>query len=289
MKVFIIIVVSIVILYFLIRSLSSNSDEIKKINAFKNLTEEERTDMFGKMVNDVVSDRKVEIVEFLQNYIKPLAIKLDQLTYVDDYGDEIFDDWFQERDNFFQNKMYIIYNKLVEEVENRTHMIYNYDDYKASIRNHMMDYSKSIINSEINSILSEELHKYYDDKLNNGENSNFTYNLDDPFLFEKSVAKDFEYLGWQSAETKATGDQGADVIAKKNDITCIVQCKLYSSPVGNKAVQEVYSANKFYHGDYAIVVTNNEYTKSAKALASSLGVTLLHYSQVEDFILKLED
>jgi len=109
-------------------------------------------------------------------------------------------------------------------------------------------------------------------------------NLSDPILFEKSIVEIFKEFGWKSRVTKSTGDQGADVIAEKEAKTCVVQCKLYSKPVGNKAVQEVYSANNFYRGNIAIVVTNSSFTKSAKQLANSTNVMLLHYKQLSEFL-----
>jgi Restriction endonuclease len=65
----------------------------------------------------------------------------------------------------------------------------------------------------------------------------------------------------------ATGDQGADLIAKKNGRTIIIQAKCYQGTVGNKAVQEVISALAYYGGDEGWVVTNSFFTPSAKALA----------------------
>jgi len=47
--------------------------------------------------------------------------------------------------------------------------------------------------------------------------------------------------GFISAKkTKGSGDQGIDILAEKDDIKYAVQCKCYSSNVGNKAVQEAY-------------------------------------------------
>jgi restriction system protein len=83
--------------------------------------------------------------------------------------------------------------------------------------------------------------------------------------------------------TKGSGDQGADVIAEKGGIRVVVQCKWYSQPVGNAAVQEAYAAKAHERTDYAFVVTNNAYTKSAKQLAASTGVGLLHANDLRDF------
>ncbi|MCR5837371.1 MAG: restriction endonuclease [Lachnospiraceae bacterium] len=74
--------------------------------------------------------------------------------------------------------------------------------------------------------------------------------------------------------TKASGDQGVDILASKDGKKYAVQCKLYSRPVGNKAVQEVYAGMSYYDCDVAIVMTNSTFTKSAIDLAESTGVEL---------------
>ena len=54
-----------------------------------------------------------------------------------------------------------------------------------------------------------------------------------------------------------------------------IQCKLYTGSVGNKAIQEAYSGMKHFGLDKAAVLTNANFTKSAKELAASTGVLLL--------------
>lgn len=73
--------------------------------------------------------------------------------------------------------------------------------------------------------------------------------------------------------TKASGDQGIDIIATKGKKYGI-QCKYYSAAVGNKAVQEAYAGANFYGCDVAVVMTNNTFTKSAIELAEKLHVEL---------------
>lgn len=102
---------------------------------------------------------------------------------------------------------------------------------------------------------------------------------DDPFEFERWTAQVLNDSHWQARSTQGSGDQGADVIAEKHGITCVLQCKLYGKPAGNKAVQEVFAAQGFYDAQYAAVVATSGYTKSAKQLASKNGVLLLN---VED-------
>ena len=74
--------------------------------------------------------------------------------------------------------------------------------------------------------------------------------------------------------TKDSGDQGIDIIAYKNNVKYGIQCKLYSSHVGNSAVQQAYSGKDFYKCQIGVVLTNNEFTDSAIELANALGIIL---------------
>jgi restriction system protein len=101
-----------------------------------------------------------------------------------------------------------------------------------------------------------------------------------PQDFERWCTKNISSSGWKATTTKATGDQGADVIAEKEGTRLVLQCKLYSTPVGNKAVQEAFAAQHHYRAKASAVVTNSTFTASAIALAATTGVLLLHYSDL---------
>ena len=103
---------------------------------------------------------------------------------------------------------------------------------------------------------------------------------DDGFAYEHFCVSKFQEAGWNSKVTQATSDQGCDLIAEKGIVKLIVQCKLYSSPVGNKAVQEVAGAIRHYGGTHGAVVTNSSFTPSAKALARTNSIHLLHDSEI---------
>lgn len=93
----------------------------------------------------------------------------------------------------------------------------------------------------------------------------------DPVDYERYCAIQLRATGWNTRPTPATGDQGADIIAERADIVLVAQCKLYSSPIGNKAVQEVIAARTFYAASVAIVVSNAPYTPAARQLALASG------------------
>lgn len=92
--------------------------------------------------------------------------------------------------------------------------------------------------------------------------------------FEHYMAQLLIKLGYTTKVTQSTQDDGADVLAEKDGIKYVFQCKNYSSTVGNKAVQEVYSAKGIYKYDKGIVVTNNFFTRQAEQTASSLDIDL---------------
>ena len=91
--------------------------------------------------------------------------------------------------------------------------------------------------------------------------------------------------GWNMEQTSKTNDQGVDLIGYICDFKICIQCKRYSNPVGNKAVQEIIAGKQFYGGTHAVVVSNAGFTKSAETLAAKTGVILISDIELE----KLED
>lgn len=97
----------------------------------------------------------------------------------------------------------------------------------------------------------------------------------DGHAFEYWTADLLKELGFTQVEvTKGSGDQGVDVLAQKDGIKYAVQCKCYSSNLGNKPVQEVHSGKAIYHCHVGAVITNQYFTASAKELAEATGVLL---------------
>ena len=89
--------------------------------------------------------------------------------------------------------------------------------------------------------------------------------------FENFIRRLFQDKGFEVQGTPRTGDQGADLIARKNGKTHVIQAKRRRSVVGNRAVQEVLSAVAYYRADEGCVITNATFSRSAKALAQRSG------------------
>jgi restriction system protein len=101
-----------------------------------------------------------------------------------------------------------------------------------------------------------------------------------PIDYEHFCAERLKRAGWDARVTQASGDQGADIIATRAGRTIVIQCKHHSSPVGNKAVQEVSAAVRHYHASGGMVVATNGFTRSAEALAETNGVLLLSHEDL---------
>ena len=103
-----------------------------------------------------------------------------------------------------------------------------------------------------------------------------------PTEFEIFCAEELQRAGWEAGVTMQGRDQGVDVIAEKNGMRVVLQCKLYSRPVGNKSVQEAAAGRAHEKAHRGAVVTNNSYTPSAEQLAATNGILLLHYRDLEN-------
>lgn len=109
-------------------------------------------------------------------------------------------------------------------------------------------------------------------------------NVQNGYEFEEYVANLYKELGYKIEEvTKKSGDQGADVIAYKNNIKYVIQVKFYNNPVGNKAVQEVVGAKGMYKADKGIVITNSTFTQSAIELAKANNIELVNGEKIEEY------
>lgn len=107
----------------------------------------------------------------------------------------------------------------------------------------------------------------------------------DGHAFEQFVADLLRKLGYEHVEvTPGSGDQGVDIIARKNGTRYAIQCKRYSKKLGNKPVQEAYAGKAIYGCSVAAVVTNNYFTEGAKEAARSTGVLLWDRDELKQMI-----
>ena len=116
---------------------------------------------------------------------------------------------------------------------------------------------------------------------------------EDIFLIDEMEGHEFEYFcaeilrknGFSEVSvTKASGDQGVDVLAVKGGIKYAIQCKNYASPLSNTPVQEVNAGKTFYNCHVGVVMTNSTFTTGAKTLAEATGVLLWDRAVLQEMI-----
>ena len=107
------------------------------------------------------------------------------------------------------------------------------------------------------------------------------------YEYERYCTGLFINFNWDAKTTKLSGDSGGDIIATKNGIKIVAQCKKWTNKVNFRAVEEVWAAKGIYKTHYAIVITNSNYTKQAIRDAKKLGVVLLRHPELEDWLQKL--
>lgn len=108
----------------------------------------------------------------------------------------------------------------------------------------------------------------------------------DGFHFEEYIATLLKKNGYESVEvTPKSKDFGADIIAEKDSIKYVFQCKCYaSSSVGIDAVQQIHAAKLHYNAHVAVVVTNSVFTKASKILANEINVLLWDCQKISDMV-----
>jgi len=177
-----------------------------------------------------------------------LIAKFREITYrkvsrLDDYGDETWDALPTEIE------------KCLTKIEHREDRTLSRSFFKTKLEEMYREYhssqkSRLINKTEFNDLSGVQFETWVADKLKaNG------------FLDVRGTA--------------TTGDQGADIIAKVNNESVVIQVKRYQGAVGNSAVQQVIAARHYYRATHAWVITNSNFTNSARELAQKGGVQLI--------------
>ena len=79
--------------------------------------------------------------------------------------------------------------------------------------------------------------------------------------FEEELGALFRQLDYRVEPTATSGDQGVDLILRKNGKTTVVQCKSHKSPVGPAIARELLGSMVAFHADDAILACTGGFTK----------------------------
>jgi len=89
--------------------------------------------------------------------------------------------------------------------------------------------------------------------------------------------------------TQGSNDQGVDILAERNGSRYAIQCKRYSSRLGNAPVQEVTAGRSVYGCSRAAVMTNSYFTPSARQAARANSVELWDRDDLLAMLSALDD
>lgn len=93
--------------------------------------------------------------------------------------------------------------------------------------------------------------------------------------FEIKLEILFRDLGYEVLRTPPSRDHKADLILTSPKGKTVVQIKRWKRPVHANVIKEVLEAKEYYQANYAMVVTNNVFTPTAKLRASKYNVDLM--------------
>ena len=185
-------------------------------------------------------------------HLRALAVRRAQLVWQDAYGNPQMDKWETEKDRFITQQIepsLTVNERLALE-----------RDQKAVAY---------LIEARVAGAIQSQPSREFSSEMT-------------PAEFENFCAEELHRAGWSARVTRKGRDQGVDIVAEKGAARVVIQCKLYTRPVGNKAVQEATAARAHEQGTHGIVVTNQSYTSAARQLASTNGILLLHYSELRN-------
>lgn len=202
-----------------------------------------------------------------------LTRKRDRTIFHDEYGHEVRDTWEREKAYFCEKVLVVEMWAIARHfLGDRASTCWNWALLTAEAQPGSLRY-EDLWSEAIEAILDEVQHSTISDQVLEPDADGLAY--------EAYVAHLVSELGWSAELTKSTGDHGADVIASRNGLRVAIQCKHYAGKVGNKAVQEVFSAARFYDCDVGVVISNSEFTSAARQAAQKLGILLVHHDEMQ--------
>jgi restriction system protein len=112
----------------------------------------------------------------------------------------------------------------------------------------------------------------------------------DGYEFELLVMRLLKEMGLEVEETKKSGDGGIDVLARSEEpITgglFVVQCKRYSSNVGEPQVRDLYGVVNHTNASKGILITNSAFTQQARRFAEGKPIELIDGERLKDLLVR---
>ncbi len=289
---------------WLLVSLKKPNLKIKKIQEYSKIHENHLSKIEKAIRKEIIdpynkryytAEQKIEHVSDLVNLINHK--KKTNLTDKDgifllsssekEHNIDLFDKSVSELNDNSPNNFAKILIKLAPETD-----FENEEDYDSILKQFCEYLERKKIDCDVENLKQELASQYkmqkatqFEEKLSRNQDNKISIEEIehlDGFAFEQLIGDLLRKAGYKVKVTKKSGDQGADLIVEKDGISTAIQTKKYSGSVGNKAVQEIVAAMKFYDCSKAIVITTGDFTKGAYELADRNGVQLIDRKALND-------
>jgi len=93
--------------------------------------------------------------------------------------------------------------------------------------------------------------------------------------FETELAKIFRRQGYEASLTRSTGDEGVDILLRKDNRTGIVQCKRWDKPAGVPVLRDMLGTLVSKKANFAVVACTGGFTQPALVFARQHSISLL--------------
>ena len=98
--------------------------------------------------------------------------------------------------------------------------------------------------------------------------------------FERQLGILYRQRGYRVESTTTSGDEGIDLILRKNGKTTVVQCKSHQKPVGPAIARELFGSMVAFRADDAILACTGGFTRGVKEFVRGKPITLISASEL---------
>ena len=98
--------------------------------------------------------------------------------------------------------------------------------------------------------------------------------------FERELGILYGRLGYRVESTPRTGDEGIDLILRKDGKTTIVQCKRQNAPAGPAIARELFGSMTAFGADNGILACTGGFTRGVVEFVQGKPITLISVSEI---------
>lgn len=108
--------------------------------------------------------------------------------------------------------------------------------------------------------------------------------------FEDLVLRLLDEMGFEVEQTARTGDGGVDIVARSGDAIMgglfLVQCKRWTSSIGEPVIRDLYGTILHHHATKGILITNSDFTRQAVAFSDGKPIELINGARFRSLLLE---